>query len=435
MARRVPASMRTRESLSDLIEGRLSSADGRAALVKLATRLIVEEALEAESRDVLGRDYYEHGASPGQGWRNGVRTGRLKTAEGFVDYAAPQIAGRAAPFRSEIRESLKGRTQALEDLAVEMLARGLSVRDIEDAFRDESGRLLLSRTAVSEIGERLWADYQEFAARDLGEYDIAYLFVDGIAERIRPGQKREPVLAAWGFTAGGAKVLLHLMAGSREDAETVSAFFQDMRRRGLGDPLLVVSDGAPGIIKAIETCFPRSARQRCLAHRMRNLAAKVPEDLWPEVKARVTAAYQAPSRAIARDLASGVLADYEAELPSATACFMDDFEACIAHLRMPIAHRRAIRTTNLLERLFVEERRRLKIIPNAFGEKPVLKLMFGAMIRAAERWRAIRVSELERRQMRAVREELDREYEAPNGLDETTSAPARHAKISSTART
>ena len=91
--------------------------------------------------------------------------------------------------------------------------------------------------------------------------------------------------------------------------------------------------------------------------------------------------------------------------------------------------------TNLLERLFVEERRRLKIIPNAFGEKAVLKLMFGAMIRAAERWRAIKVSELERRQMRAVREELDREYEAPNGLGEKTSASARHAKISSTAQT
>ena len=435
MAKRVPASMRTRESLTDLIEGRLSSADGRAALVKLATRLIVEEALEAESRDVLGRDYYEHGASPGQGWRNGVRMGRLKTAEGLVDYAAPQIAGRDEPFRSEIRESLKGRTQALEDLAVEMLARGLSVRDIEDAFRDESGRLLLSRTAVSEIGERLWADYQEFTGRDLSEYDIAYLFVDGIAERIRPGQRREPVLAAWGFTASGAKVLLHLMAGSKEDAETVSAFFQDMRRRGLGDPLLVVSDGAAGIIKAVETCFPRSARQRCLAHRMRNLAAKVPDDLWPEFKARFTAAYQAPSRAIARDQASGVVADYEAELPSAIACFKDDFEACIAHLRMPITHRRAIRTTNLLERLFVEERRRLKIIPNAFGEKPVLKLMFGAMIRAAERWRAIRVSELERRQMRAAREELDHEYEAQNGLPTKTSAPARQAKISSTPRT
>jgi len=160
-----------------------------------------------------------------------------------------------------------------------------------------------------------------------------------------------------------------------------------MRARGLGDPLLVVSDGAPGIIKAIETCFPRSARQRCLAHRMRNLAAKVSEDVWPDFKLRVQAAYQAPSRAIARDLAEGIVADYQASLPSAVTCFMDDFEACIAHLRLPIAHRRATRTTNLLERLFLEERRRLKIIANTFGEKAVLKLMFAAMTRAAERWR------------------------------------------------
>jgi hypothetical protein len=145
---------------------------------------------------------------------------------------------------------------------------------------------------------------------------------------------------------------------------------------------------------------------------MRNLAAKVPEDLWPEFKARVQACYPAPGRAIARDLAAGLVADYARELPSAIACFEDDFEACIAHLRMPVTHRRAIRTTNLLERLFVEERRRLKIIANAFGERPVLKLMFGAMIRAAERWRAIKVTDFERRQMAAVRQELDQEYEA-----------------------
>ena len=327
MRNRIPGSERTREALQGLIEGRLSSDNAKSDLVRLATRLIIEEGLEAEVRDALGRDYYEHGERPGGGHRNGVREGRLRTAEGFVGYAAPQVAGAAEPFRSELRTHLKGHSEALEELAIEMLARGLSVRDIEDAFKDESGRLLLSRTAVSELGERLWADYQEFATRDLSEYDIAYLFVDGIAERIRPGQRREPVLAAWGFTVEGKRVLLALMAGSKEDHETVTAFFQDMRARGLGDPLLVASDGAPGIIKAIETCFPRSARQRCLAHRMRNLAAKVPEDLWPDFKARVTAAYQAPSRAIARDLAAGLVADYEKDLPSAVACFMDDFEA------------------------------------------------------------------------------------------------------------
>ncbi len=179
------------------------------------------------------------------------------------------------------------------------------MRDIEDAFKDETGRLLLSKTAVSQLGERLWEDYRAFTQRDLSEYEITYLFVDGIAERLRPGAKREPVLAAWGFTIEGRRVLLHMMAGSKEDAETVTAFFEDMKRRGLNDPLLVTSDGAPGIIKAIEICFPSTARQRCLAHRMRNLAAKV--------------------------------------------CFMDDFEAGIAHLGFPVTHRRAIRTTNLLE--------------------------------------------------------------------------------------
>ena len=161
--------------------------------------------------------------------------------------------------------------------------------------------------------------------------------------------------------------------------------------RGLGDPLLVVSDGAPGVIRAIEECFPRSARQRCLAHRMRNLAVKVPTDLWPRVQDAGGGLLSAPSRAIARELTNGIRSGYTATLPSAVSCFEDDFEACIAHLRLPVTHRRTTRTTNLLERLFVEERRRLKIIPNGFGEKPILKLMFGALIRAAERWRGLRV--------------------------------------------
>lgn len=136
---------------------------------------------------------------------------------------------------------------------------------------------------------------------------------------------------------------------------------------------------------------------------MRNLAAKVPTDLWPEFKARVTACYQVPSRPIARELAAGIRTDYAAALPSALTCFEDDFEACIVHLRLPVTNRRATRTTNVLERLFVEERRRLKIIPNRFGENPVLKLMFGALIRATERWRGLRFTAFELLQLAAVR--------------------------------
>jgi putative transposase len=412
MATRVSATDQTRERLEALIDGRLASAPERSDLMLLAARLILEEALEGEVRDRLGRERDERTEGPPTGYRNGYRTGRMKTAEGMVEYAAPQVRATSEPFVSAVRENLAGRTGALEDLAIELDARGLSTRDIEDTFTDEKGRRLLSRAAVSEITERLWEDYAAFTKRALAEHRVVYLYIDGIAERLRAGQPREAVLAAWGIGEDGRKVLLHLMAGSKEDTETVRAFFQDMRARGLGDPLLVVSDGAPGIIRAIEECFPRSARQRCLAHRMRNLAVKVPTDLWPEFKARVTACYQAPSRAIARNLAEGIRADYATTVPSAVACFEDDFEACIAHLRLPVTHRQATRTTNLLERLFVEERRRLKIIPNGFGEKAVLKLMFAALIRAADRWRGLRFSEFELRQIAAVRKDLDTEYEA-----------------------
>ena len=138
---------------------------------------------------------------------------------------------------------------------------------------------------------------------------------------------------------------------------------------------------------------------------------------------------------IARDLASGLVSDYEADYPVAVTCFMDDFKAYVVHLRTPVAHRRATRTTNLLKRLVVEERRRLKIIPDAWGEKAVLKFMVATMIRASERWRTIKFSDFERRQMAAVRKGLDQENEVRNGFVKDTSIDASKTKLSSRNRT
>jgi putative transposase len=240
---------------------------------------------------------------------------------------------------------------------------GSSVRDIEDAFKDETGRLLLLKTAVSQLGERLWEDYRAFTQRNWASTRSLYLFVEGIAERLRPGAN-------------------------------ASRFW---RPRVL--PLRAV-------IKAIEICFPRAARQRCLAHRMRNLAAKVPEDVWPDFKVRAQAAYQAEPghRARTRGRRRCRLQPQKRQRGRMLHGWLRSLHR---PPRFPVTHRRAIRTTNLLERLFVEERRRLKIIPNAFGERAVLKLMFGALIRAAERWRSIKVTEFEHRQITSVRKELD----------------------------
>ena len=128
------------------------------------------------------------------------------------------------------------------------------------------------------------------------------------------------------------------------------------------------------------------------------------------------AAYQAPSQALARLAAEEFVKTWQRELPAAVACFEDDFEACIAHLRVPIAHRRVTRTTNPLERLFGEERRRTKVIPHAFGERAVMKLMFAAIIRASQTWRGVAVSEFERKQLATLREELDQKFEEQHEL-------------------
>lgn len=407
MKRRLPASEQTRKQIEALISGKGARGAERSELVKLAAQLIIEEALEGEVEGVLGREYYAHGSSGGH--RNGYRRGKLDTAEGRVVYAVPQVRG-VEGWRSAVRWALSGRTEELERLAIEMYARGLSVRDIEAAFVDESGRCVLTKSAVSVVTERLWADYQAFASRDLCEHNVLYLFVDGVAERLHLGQPREAVLAAWGITTAGHKVLLGLLPGTKEDTVSCKEFLRDLKSRGLRDPVLVITDGAPGLIRAVEEVFPRSLRQRCLAHRIRNLEAKVPAELWPEVKGQAHAAYRASSPALARLTKDEFVKRFEAELPSATRCFLDDFEACIAHLRLPIAHRRAIRTTNLLERLFGEERRRTKVIPHAFGERAVLKLMYAALMRAGQTWQRVAINEFELRQIDDLRNELDEAF-------------------------
>jgi putative transposase len=125
----------------------------------------------------------------------------------------------------------------------------------------------------------LWADYQAFAGRDLGEHRVIYVFVDGIAERLPLGQPREAVLAAWGITGAGNKLLLGLAPGTKEGTVSCREFLRDLKARRLADPILIGSDGVPGLIRAIEEVFPKSLRQRCLAHKIRNLESKVPREL------------------------------------------------------------------------------------------------------------------------------------------------------------
>jgi transposase-like protein len=277
---------------------------------------------------------------------------------------------------------------------------------VEDAFRDATGELLISKSAVSEITDRLWEDYQAFISRDLSEIAVEYLFVDAIFESLRRHGAKEALLVAWCIASDGRKHLLHLAVGKKESQACWTEFFRSMLGRGLRAPTTVTSDGAPGLIKAITACFPASIRIRCWFHRLGNIRAKLPDETAGEVLAHVYAVRDAPTLDAARAAADRFVNTYGREYPAAVACFTEDLEALLAIHRVPVRHRIRVRTTNLAERSFVEERRRTKVIPRFTDEKAAMKLVFATLIRAADRWCRVSISDLERHQLRLLRAEL-----------------------------
>lgn len=408
--RRVPPSVSIREELDGLLaDGAGPGENLISQLVQTVSRLVIQELVEAEQTDRLGgRGRYERrDADAGHaGSRNGYVAGSVSTAEGKIPVRVPQIRDGDGPFRSTLLGFLEGNSDVLERLVMEMYARGMSTRDVEDAFRDATGELVISRSAVSEVTDRLWDQYEQFCSRDLSEIDVEYLFVDAIFESLRRWGAKEAVLVAWGVDTNGHKHLLHLAVGNKESEACWVEFLRHMVTRGLRMPTTVTSDGAGGLINAIETIFDRSVRIRCWYHRLSNIRTKLPDDAAPEVLAEVRAVRDAPTLDVARVQADRVINRYRAEFPAAVACFTDDLEALLAIHRVPVRHRVNVRTTNLVERSFEEERRRTKVIPRLLNEKSAMKLVFATLIRCSQRWSRIPISEVERHQLRLLRQEL-----------------------------
>jgi len=371
---------------------------------------IVTKALEEELADWLGRGQYVHGGER-VGYRNGYDDAQVRTGVGKVAVKKAKVRATAEAYDSRLWPLIK--TDAgLQEKVLEMYVRGLSTRDIEELFRDQDGKKLLSRTSVSRITEELWSEYERFCTRDLSGFAVEYLFLDAVYEAVRresPGC--EGILVAWGIVADGRKVLLHMVLGNKESEDAWLQLLRDLVKRGLPVPVLVCSDGAPGLIKATERVFAKSLRQRCLVHKLQNVLSKVPEHLRDEIKSRVRAVYYAGDERIARLLAQRFEEEYKHQTPSAVACFQDDFDACIAYMRCPVAHHRTIRTTNLLERSFLEEKRRTNTIPGFFTEKSTLKLVFATLLRAQSTWRKVKMGEKEQKQLLILRQKLGIVYQ------------------------
>jgi transposase-like protein len=314
--------------------------------------------------------------------------------EGPIEIGLPQVrnAGQAV-FRSEILEGWKQRSEAVERLIPALYVKGLSTRDTEAVLQETLGNGACSKSTVSRVCQALVQEFEAWKNRDLSDYPILYLFLDAIYLALRQGtQEKEGVLAAYGITVEGKKVLLHLGLGQRESYDAWLSFLQDMKQRGLKEPLLVVMDGNAGLKKAVRHVFPKALRQRCLAHKMRNVLAKTPRKMQTKMKQLVRRCLEAKDYGQGKRLMLDLIATWKDRYPSAMECLEKDLEECLVFLRFPEAHRKRIRTTNLLERLFGEGKRRTKVIPRFPTEQSTLSLLYSTLVDASKSWRGVRMT-------------------------------------------
>ncbi|MGH9267168.1 MAG: IS256 family transposase, partial [Acidimicrobiales bacterium] len=290
MTARVSPTERIRAEIDELIAGaeRGSLLEHFEEVARAAVRLVFQTALENEVTEFFGRERYARGEREHEGSRNGYSPMTIKTTAGEVTLQRPKTRDTEVAFASRLLGTGVTRTNALESLVIAGFVRGLSVRDVEASLADALGpESTVSKSTVSRICEAIKDEFDTWKVRDLSGVEVDYFFADGSYFRMHPGAPAEPVLVAWGITSAGKPVFLGLEPGSSESHDAWAGFFRGLKARGLGDPLLVISDGGQGLIGAAEIVFGHSLRQRCLIHRARNLLAKVPA----HAQAKVTAEF------------------------------------------------------------------------------------------------------------------------------------------------
>ncbi len=395
--KRIPPSTQMREAIMSQLEVRPSGvpagpAQPLRAFVARAAELILQVGIEEQLAGFLGRAPYERGGGARPGYRNGYGHHTLKTEAGPVMLRPPKVRGTTDPFTVQLPAGLAPSTPELRALVTRAYVRGLSDRDVEGLYAEVFGGTL-SKSTVSRATQTLQADFDAWRKRDLSDLPVVYLFLDGQYHAVRPDtREKEGLLAAYALLEDGRMVLLHLGLGPRERAETWVAFLHELTARGLGTPLLCISDGNPGLRKALKQVFPGVHTQRCLVHKLRNILAKLPRLAARELKPLVKQIFEAPDHRTALRRGKALLARYRDRYPAAMECLEQDLAECLAYLRFPPAHWKRIRTTNLLERTFGESRRRTKVIPRFPGEQACLRLVFATLITAAKKWRGVQMT-------------------------------------------
>lgn len=346
----------------------------------------IEELVEAELTAILGADVSERPGATRQGYRHGHRERTLSTSLGPTTFQLPRArlhspTGEMREWQSAVVPRYQRRTGRVDEALLGVYLSGTNGRRIRSALAPLLKGAPLSKDAVSRLTGRLAGDFAAWRSRDLADEQIRYLFLDGWYPKVRLGKQRVrvPVLVTLGVCADGRRLLLDMRMAGEESAAAWREVVESLVARHVGVPVLAVVDGNPGLGTALRTAWPTIELQRCTAHKLRNLQAKAPARWREELTEDYRRMIYAESAAAVQKARAGFAKKWRLRCPAVIASLEEAGDELFTFLRFPLVQWKALRTTNALERINEEFRRRVKTQGSLPSQDAVMLLLFGLL--------------------------------------------------------
>jgi transposase-like protein len=334
--------------------------------IRERVREVIEEILHEEVEEALGARRSQRAVGR-CGYRHGRKARRLTLRAGTVKLAVPRARlvnaqGDEREWQSQLLPRYRRSSPEVEQAVLGVYLSGGNTRRIRGALKPLLSGAPLSKSAVSRLVNRLEESYERWRQRDLAEERIVYLYLDAIYPKVRSGGKvvSLPVLVALGVKETGEKILLALAIAGAETGAAWEGVLEDLVARHLGRPRLVISDGNAGLRSALERVWSGVPHQRCTVHKLRNLLAKAPEHAQEAVHEDYNRINYAPHRGAAERARESFLAKWRKACPSVAASLEEAGEELLTFYGFPASQQKSLRTTNAVERLQEEFRRRVK---------------------------------------------------------------------------
>lgn len=345
---------------------------------------VLNQILQAQATEQLGAEPYER-TEHRQGYRNGTYPHPLTTRVGTLTLRIPRL--RHGKFSTELFARYQRNEQALVLALMEMVVHGVSTRKVSQITEELCGTEF-SKSTVSELCKSLDPIVTAWNGRSLREQRYPFVVVDALVLKVREeGRVRaRGVLLAYGINTDGYRELLGLMLGDSESEASWSEFFAWLKGRELRGVDFIVSDHHGGLVRAIRQHFQGVTWQRCQTHFMRNLLDATPKSLQQELHGCFRAIFDAPDPKTARILLQQTVETYQGKAPKAMALLEAGFDDATAVLALPERYRKRLRTTNGMERLNEEIRRRERVIRIFPNRQSVMRLLGALLMEIDEKW-------------------------------------------------